>query len=160
MMGLPLEEIAVGQTLELGTYAFTRDNVLAFARKYDPQPFHVDDAAAARGPFGKLAASGWHTAAAWMKCYIATNQRGEAERRAAGLRVYETRPSPGFDNLRWLKPVFPGDSVRYRTTVTAKRDLVTRPDMGLLFSRNEGFNQHGELVYSFDGKVLALKRQA
>jgi acyl dehydratase len=158
MMGLPLEEIDIGWRVELGSHAFTRDNVLAFARKYDPQPFHVDDEAAARGPFGKLAASGWHTAAAWMKCYIATNQAAEAARRAAGLPVYETRPSPGFDNLKWLKPVFPGDTISYRATVTAKRELVPRPGLGLLFSVNEGVNQAGELVFSFDGKVLSLKR--
>lgn len=158
MMGLPLNDLVVGTVIDLGSYSFTRENVLAFARQYDPQPFHLDDEAAARGPFGKLAASGWHTAAGWMKCYIATNQAAEAARRAAGLEVWPTLPSPGFENLRWLKPVFPGDTVSYRSKITAKRDLATRPGVGLLFSFNEGFNQNAELVFSFEGKVLAPKR--
>lgn len=158
MMGLPLEDIEVGAVYDLGSYTFTRENVLAFARKYDPQPFHIDDAAAARGPFGRLAASGWHTGAAWMKCYIATNQIAEAQRIAEGRPCYTTRPSPGFDSLKWLKPVYPGDTIRYRSTIIGKRDLASRPKLGLLFSLNEGFNQKGELVFSFEGKVLAAKR--
>lgn len=158
MMGLGLDDLEIGLVVELGSYAFTRDNVLKFARNYDPQPFHVDDEAAAKGPFGRLAASGWHTAAAWMKCYIATNQAAEAKLAAEGKRPVGTRPSPGFSNLKWLKPVFPGDTVSYRTTVTAKRDLATRPGLGLLYSFNEGFNQAGELVFSFEGKALAAKR--
>ena len=158
MMGLPLEDIEIGKVHELGSYAFTRENVLSFARRFDPQPFHLDDNAAARGPFGRLAASGWHTAAAWMKCYIATNQVAEAKRRVEGKLCYTTRPSPGFDNLKWIKPVFPGDTINYRLTVTGKRDLASRPDLGMLFSRSEGFNQNGELVYSYEGKVLSAKQ--
>ena len=157
MMGLGLDELEIGFAAELGSYAFTRDNVLAFARKFDPQPFHLDDEAAANGPFGRLAASGWHTAAAWMKCYITTSQIAEAKLKAEGKAPLGTRPSPGFGNLRWLKPVYPGDTVSYRTTVTGKRDLATKPGLGLLYSLNEGFNQSGELVFSFEGKVLAAK---
>lgn len=158
MMGLPLEDIEVGRSYELGRYQFTRENVLHFARRFDPQPFHIDDEAAERGPFGRLAASGWHTAAAWMKCYIATNQAAESQRRAQGLPCYTTRPSPGFDNLKWIRPVFPGDTISYRLTITGKRDLASRPDLGMLFSFNEGFNQNGELVFSYEGKVLSAKQ--
>jgi acyl dehydratase len=93
-----------------------------------------------------------------MKCYIATSQAAEAARRTAGLQVWSTLPSPGFENLKWLKPVYPGDTVNYRSKITAKRDLATRPGVGLLFSFNEGINQQGDLVFSFDGKVLAPKR--
>jgi acyl dehydratase len=160
MMGLPLEEIEVGTVLDLGSYQFTRENVLHFAQRFDPQAFHLDDEAAARGPFGRLAASGWHTAAAWMKCYIATNQAAEAQLRAAGKPCYATRPSPGFDNLKWIKPVYPGDTITYSSTITGKRDLASRPDLGMLFSLNEGSNQNGDLVFSFEGKVLAAKRAA
>jgi len=159
MIGLFLEDIEVGRVIELGTHHFTRDDIVAFGRKYDPQPFHVEEEAARYGPFGKLVASGWHTAAGWMKCYVATNQAAEARLVAAGEEVAELGPSPGFVNLKWLKPVCVGDTLRYRMTVTAKRELASRPGWGLVFSLNEGHNQHGELVYSFEGKVLTQRRQ-
>jgi acyl dehydratase len=153
MMGLFFEDIAIGLAADLGAYDFTRDNVLAFARRYDPQPFHLDDEAAAASHFGRLAASGWHTAAAWMKCYVATNQRLGAGGVASG-------PSPGFGELKWPRPVYPGDRVSYSTRVTAKRELASRPDWGLIFSHNEGVNQLGQPVFSFSGKVLARRRGA
>ncbi len=158
MLGLTLDEIEMGLVVELGSYSFTRDNVLRFARAFDPQPFHIDDEAAARGPFGKLAASGWHTAAGWMKCYVASNAAAMAQRQAAGMPVVEVGPSPGFTNLKWLQPVYPGDTVRYRSTVMGKRDLASRPGWGIVMTLNEGFNQHGELVFSFEGKVLTAMR--
>ena len=107
------------------------------------------------GPFGVLSASGWHTGAGWMKCYVATNQASEAKMRAEGREPALIGPSPGFTNLRWLKPVTPGDAISYRSTVTGTRELNSRPGWGLVFSMNEGFNQKGELVFSFEGKVLA-----
>jgi len=159
MMGFYLDEIEIGLAVELGSHEFTRDNVLKFARKFDPQPFHIDDEAAARGPFGKLAASGWHTAASWMKCYVASNAAAEAGRKAQGRTPMPVGPSPGFTNLKWLKPVYPGDTVTYRSTVTGKRELASRPGWGIVMSLNEGFNQHGELVFSFEGKVLTARRK-
>ena len=154
MIGLCFDEIEVGFAVDLGSYSFTRENVLAYARKFDPQPFHMDDEAAARGPFGRLAASGWHTAAGWMKCYVAANQAAEARRKEDGKPGVAVGPSPGFTNLKWLKPVYPGDTVSYRSVVTGKRGLDSRPDWGLVLSLNEGFNQNRELVFSFEGKVL------
>ena len=154
MLGLFLEEIDDGLGVDLGSYHFIRDSVLKFAWKFDPQPFHLSDEAGLAGPFGRLSASGWHTAAGWMKCYVATNEAARAKLRAAGKTLPEVGPSPGFTNLKWLKPVFPGDTVRYTCTVTSKRVLASRPKWGLVFSLNQGFNQHGELVYSFDGKVM------
>lgn len=159
MLGLRLDEIEVGLVAELGSYSFTRENVLRFARSFDPQPFHIDDEAAAKGPFGRLAASGWHTAAGWMKCYVTSNAAAMAERQAAGKPAAELGPSPGFTNLKWLKPVYPGDTVRYRSTVTAKRELASRPGWGIVMSLNQGFNQHGEPVFSFEGKVLTPMRR-
>jgi acyl dehydratase len=158
MIGLFLEEIEIGRVVELGSHHFTKEAIIAFARKYDPQPFHLDEEAALKGPFGKLSASGWHTAAAWMKCYVATNQAAEARIRTEGREPAITGPSPGFTNLRWLKPVCPGDIITYRYTVTGKRELNSRPGWGIVFSLNEGFNQTGELIYSFEGKVLTPKR--
>ena len=158
MIGLYLEETGIGMVVELGSHHFTREAIIAFAQKYDPQPFHLHDEAALKGPFGVLSASGWHTAAAWMKCYVATNQAAEARIRAEGRAPAMLGPSPGFTNLQWLKPVTPGDTISFRATVTGKRELNSRPGWGLVFSLNEGVNQKGELVYSFEGKVLTPKR--
>jgi acyl dehydratase len=158
MIGLHFEDLDVGRVVELGAHHFAREAVVAFARKFDPQAFHLDDDAAARGPFGRLAASGWHTAAGWMACYVATNQAAEARLRATGEPCAPLGPSPGFTNLKWLRPVFPGDTIAYRTTVTGKRELASRPQWGLVFSLNEGFNQNGEAVFSFEGKVLTKRR--
>ena len=158
MMGLYLEEIEIGCVADLGSHHFSTDGIIAFARKYDPQPFHLDEAAAVKGPFGKLSASGWHTAAGWMKCYIATNQVAWDKMRASGREPAPLGPSPGFTNLRWLKPVCPGDMIAYRTTVTAKRELKSRPGWGMVFALAEGFNQHGELIYSFESKALTPMR--
>ena len=158
MIGLYLEEIDEGRVVELGSHHFTKEAIIAFAEKYDPQPFHLSEEGGRNGPLGVLSASGWHTAAGWMKCYVATNQKAEAAIRAAGGAPAPIGPSPGFTNLRWLKPVAPGDTITYRSTVTGKRELKSRPGWGLVFSLNEGFNQKGELVFSFEGKVLTPKR--
>jgi len=160
MIGLYLEEIAEGRVVELGQHHFTREAIIAFAKQYDPQPFHLDDEAARKGPLGVLSASGWHTAAGWMKCYVATNQKAEAKMTAEGRAPAPIGPSPGLTNLRWLKPVTPGDTITYRSTVTGKRELNSRPQWGLVFALNEGVNQKGELVFSFEGKVLTPKRPA
>ena len=154
MIGLFFEEIAVGLAVELGSYHFTRENTVKFAKDFDPQAFHLEEEAAASGPFGRLSASGWHTAAGWMKCYVATNDAA----RAKLSELPETGPSQGFSNLKWLKPVCPGDTLSYRTVVTGKRELASRPKWGMIHSHNEGHNQHGELVFSFEGKVLTARR--
>jgi acyl dehydratase len=158
MMGLFYEEIEPGLSVELGRRHFTREAILSFAKAYDPQPFHVDDAAAKTGPFGTLIASGWHTASAWMKCYMAANEAGRAARAAKGEAMPEQGPSPGFANLKWLKPVRPGDTIGYQARVTGKRVLASRPGWGLVESLNEGVNQKGETVFSFEGRVLVARK--
>lgn len=130
------QDIAVGRTSSFGSYAVTREEVVAFAEKYDPQPFHLDDAAAAATHFGRLSASGWHTCAMTMAMMV----ENMATHRQAGLG------SPGVDNLRWIKPVFPGDTLRVETTVLEKRRSRSRPDMGIFKSRATVFNQHDEPV--------------
>jgi acyl dehydratase len=157
MLGLFLEDIDEGLSVELGSYQFTRENILKFARKYDPQPFHLSDEGGLRGPFGALSASGWHTAAGWMKCFVATNDAARTKLLAAGKTSPEVGPGPGFTNLKWLKSVYPGDTVRYSSRVTGKRELASRPQWGLVFSMNEGFNQKDELVFSFEGKVFTAR---
>jgi acyl dehydratase len=159
MLGLYLEEISDGLTVGLGSYQFTRENILNFAGKFDPQPFHLSDAAAEAGPFGKLAASGWHTAAAWMKCYVTSNEEARARLNAQGKVLPEIGPSPGFTDMRWHRPILAGDTVSYSSRVTSKRPLASRPQWGIVFSHSEGVNQNGELVFSFDGKVLTARRR-
>ena len=159
MLGLFLEDIDEGLSVDLGSYHFTRESIVKFAKKYDPQPFHVDEEAGLRGPFGKLSASGWHTASGWMKCFVATNNAARTKLLAMGKLSPEVGPSPGFTNLKWLKA---GLSRRYGSLslygTSGKRVLATRPQWGLVFSLNEGFNQNDDLVFSFEGKVLTARR--
>lgn len=130
------EDIEVGSQQSFGRYAVTRQEVVDFASKYDPQPFHLDDDAAARTYFGRLSASGWHTCAMTMRMLVENMSVVEQ----AGLG------SPGVDNLRWVKPVYPGDVLRCETEVIEKRRSKSRPDMGLFKSRCRTFNQKDELV--------------
>lgn len=152
------EDLVVGSTAELGSYAFTEENIVDFARRYDPQPFHLDDAAAARTHFGALCASGWHTAAAWMRTMVEHRRRAEEERARAGAPGGELGPSPGFRNLRWLRPVYAGDVVAFRSTIVDKRASRSRPGWGLVFQHNVGLDGAGEPVFSFDGCVFWSRR--
>ena len=131
------EDITVGTKSKFGSYNVTREEVIEFAQKYDPQPFHLDDEAAAKTHFGRLAASGWHTTAMAMVVENILNTK------QAGLG------SPGIDELRWLKPVFPGDTLRCETEVLEKRQSSSRPEMGSFRSRLQVFNQDDEPVMSF-----------
>lgn len=149
------EELEIGRRYELGSFVFTPEEIIAFARSFDPQPFHMNAAAAANSPFGRLAASGWHTAAVWMACMVAHRKRQLA---ATPGRPARLGPSPGFKNLRWSRPVFAGDRITYDSTIADKRMSASRPEWGLFFHRNTGVNQHGEEVFSFDGCVF-VERQ-
>lgn len=130
------EDLEVGSRQSFGGYKVTREEVIEFASKYDPQPFHLDDEAAAKTHFGRLSASGWHTCAMTMAMMV-ENMR---ENRQAGLG------SPGIDNLRWKKPVYPGDTLRVETELLEKRRSSSRPEMGLFKSRAQVFNQNDEVV--------------
>lgn len=153
------EDMEIGLKTELGRYAFTRENIIAFARKYDPQGFHLDDEAARKGPFGALAASGWHTAAGFMRCWAETNERRRAQAEKLGLPLPPVGPSPGFERLEWLKPVLAGDTLIYVGEVMEKRVLASRPEWGMVTSRNTATSQAGELVFSFFAKVLVARRE-
>jgi acyl dehydratase len=152
------EDVPVGETVLLGIYTFTPEKVVAFAREFDPQPFHVDRQAAARSHFGALAASGWHTAAAWMKRLVERRTRQREAAIALGQRPASFGPSPGFRDLRWVKPVYAGDTLTFRTTVVDKRPSASRPEWGLVLSHNTGHNQAGELVYEFSGAGFVERR--
>jgi acyl dehydratase len=123
--------------------------VIAFAKQYDPQFFHIDPVAAAFGPFKGLIASGWHTASMIMRL-MADHYLSPASAMA----------SPGVDELRWPRPVRPGDQLRLRVTITDKRLSRSKPDRGLVFSLMEGLNQHGEVVISFKAMNMAAVRPA
>lgn len=153
-----LEDIELGQKREIGRHTFTAEEIKTFARAYDPQRFHVDEAEAERSHFGRLAASGWHTAAMCMRFLVENRRRIVAEETAAGKPIAKWGPSPGFRDLKWVKPVFVGDTITYASEPFEVRPSASRPGWGLLFSRNTGTNQHGELVYSFIGSAFVERR--
>jgi acyl dehydratase len=154
------EDIRVGETVEIGSHVFTAEDIKTFAQRFDPQPFHVDDEAAARSHFGRLCASGWHTACVWMRLLIDRRRREDDERRARGEAVAQLGPSPGFRDLQWLKPVYVGDTVSYGSEVIETRPLNNRPGWGMISMHNTGVNQRGEQVISFISSVFVERRDA
>lgn len=142
------EDLVVGIKRRFGNRLVDRDEVIGFARAYDPQPFHLSDEAAAATHFGRLSASGWHSCAMTMAMLVADMQ----ERREAGLG------SPGIDELRWPKPVFPGDTLSAEAEVLEKRRSASRPEMGIYKSRVATFNQHGDAVVTFLSTVMIATR--
>jgi acyl dehydratase len=152
------EDMAVGQKTVLGTHTFTLEEILSYARRYDPQPFHLDEEAAARTHFGGLCASGWHTATLWMRLMLSYRRRLGEERRARGEPVAELGPSPGFRDLRWIKPVRPGDTIAYAAEITDMRTSASRPGWGLVTLRNNGTNQAGEEVISWVSSAFIQRR--
>jgi acyl dehydratase len=153
-----LEDIVVGERTELGAHEFTADEIKIFARRFDPQLFHLDEEAAKRSHFGALCASGWHTASIWMRKMVDHRQRAAEAKRARGEPVAQIGVSPGFRDLRWFKPVYAGDTISYATEVVGTRPSNSRPGWGVLTIRNTGTNQHGELVLSFVSTVFVERR--
>jgi acyl dehydratase len=148
-MDMPyLEDFHVGQTHSFGRYEVTRDEVIEFASRWDPQPFHLSDEAAAATHFGRLAASGWHTTAMTMAMTVAEAQADDGG----------TLGAVGIDGLRWLKPVHPGDVLRVESEVLEARPSSSRPDMGSVRSRVTVFNQKDEPVMRFEPIVLYRRR--
>ena len=134
------EDFPVGNVREFGAMPVTREAVLAFAAQFDPQPFHLDDAAAEASLFGRLSASGWHTCAMSMRMMCDDY-----------LLDSSSLGSPGIDSLRWTKPVHPGDTLSVRLTTLESRPMASRPKVGLLLSKWEVLNQHRELVLTMQG---------
>jgi acyl dehydratase len=124
-----------GATYDCGSVSVSEDEIISFARQFDPQPFHVDPAAAARGPFGGLIASGWHTAALVMRQLVDHYLPEEA-----------SLGSPGLDEMRWPDPVRPGDTLRVRASVIEARRSLSRPDRGIMKTAIEAMNQDGRTV--------------
>ena len=134
------EDLALTPSNDLGTRTVSREDIIRFAREFDPQPFHVDEEAAKKSPYGGLIASGWMTCAMVMRMmcdgYL-------AESASLG--------SPGIDKLRWLKPVRPGDTISVLRKTLEARKSASKPDMGIVKSLWEVSNQHGELVMTMEG---------
>ena len=140
------EDFYLGQVLESGGYSLSDEEMIEFARKYDPQPFHIDSEKAKQTVFGGLIASGWQTASICMRLMC------DQYVLEAGLG------SPGVDELRWVKPVRPGDTLRLKSTVLETRASASRPDMGMVRVRSEVYNQHGELVMHMSGVGMFRRR--
>jgi acyl dehydratase len=148
------EDIQVGERTALGRHTFTADEIKNFAARFDPQPFHLDESAAAHSHFGKLCASGWHTVCVWMRLLIVCRRREDDECRARGEEVARLGPSPGFRDLEWREPVYAGDTISFTTEVLETRALGRHAGWGIISLRNTGVNQHGKAVISFVSSVF------
>ncbi len=143
------EEVVVGEVRETASRTLTAEEIIKFARAFDPQPFHIDEAAARKSIYGGLIASGWHTASIMMRLMV-----DNVVSQTAGTG------SPGFDDLRWLKPVRPGDTIRVRSTCIDKTPSKSRPDIGSCRYRTEVLNQHDEIVMTLISIGLVRRRPA
>ncbi len=142
------DDVPLGDTCDMGTHTFESADIIRYARKYDPQRFHIDEAAAKAGPFGALTASGWHTAAGGMRRLVLSRKPYFDEARKRGLPLADKGPSPGFRDLKWTKPVYAGDTLRFTSTPVNKRK-TSREGWGILFTRVEGQNQRGEKPFEY-----------
>ncbi|MGJ4856903.1 MaoC family dehydratase [Labrys sp. KB_33_2] len=152
------EDLAIGDTDEIGAFTFSVENIKRFAVLYDPQPFHVDEAAAAASHFGGLVASGWQVAAVWMKLLVAHQEVEIIRARQLGKPVVKLGPSPGFRNMVWAKPVHAGDTLRYSVEITGKKESASRPEWGIVSMLSSAINQHGEQAFRFEGTVFWERR--
>ncbi|NUZ04376.1 MaoC/PaaZ C-terminal domain-containing protein [Piscinibacter koreensis] len=141
------EDFPPGQVREYGSLEVTREAVLAFAADFDPQPFHLDDDAAAASLFGRLAASGWHTCAMTMRILC-----------DGYLLDSASLGSPGIDKLRWVKPVYPGDTLSVRVEVMEARPMASKPELGLVRSTTQALNQHRDVVLTMEGWGIFRRR--
>jgi acyl dehydratase len=157
MMGLYFEELEVGRVFALGSYSFTAENIQSYTEQFAPVPFHMNDEDAASGLFGRKAAVGFHICSAWMPCFVDTNVKARDALSAAGKDLPEIGAGFGLHDINWLAPVHAGDEIVYRSTLTFKRELQSRPQWGLIETLNEGLRD-GFVVVRFSGKMLAKKR--
>ena len=141
------EDLEVGKRIEMGSITVDHDEVIAFASKYDPQPFHLSDEAAAKSMFGRLSASGWHTCSMAMGLMVRNF-----------LHESSSLGSPGLEKIKWLKPVYPGDTLTLFQVIQDRRPMNSRPDVGLTRTLWEMFNQHGEQVLLMDGWGMFRRR--
>ena len=152
------EDIEVGARRELGSFTFTADLIKKFAAQFDPQRFHLDEEAGHNSLFGGLAASGWHVGSVCMKLLVEDGKREAEEQAARGEKVATLGPSPGFRDLRWIKPVLAGDVISFASEIVSQRGSESRPEWGILEARHTGTNQRGELVFSVIATAFVPRR--
>ena len=152
------EDIGVGQRRELGSFTFTAEAIKRFAAQFDPQRFHLSEEEGRNSLFGGLAASGWHVGSVCMKLLVADGQRQMKEAAARGEKIAVWGPSPGFRDLRWLRPVLAGDTISFASEVESKRASESRLEWGIVQARNTGSNQRGELVFSLLATAFVPRR--
>ncbi len=142
-----------GMVLELGSHTFTRDEIVEFAQEFDPQRFHLSEEDASSALFGALCASGWHTIAVWMRHNV--DNRNEELIRLTGYDGQSPvfGASPGVRNIKWLRPVYVGDTITYRKEMLEKKVSKKREGWGMLINRSTAWNQDGKQVLSLDGAV-------
>lgn len=143
------EDFQQGEVIETGSYTVPREEIIAFAQQFDPQPFHIDDEAARRSIFGGIIASGWHTASISHRLFV-----------EGLLRTSASMGSPGLDELRWLLPVRPGDALSVRVEVLSTTPSRSKPDRGAIKFRFEVRNQKGEVVMTELATALFARRQS
>ncbi len=154
-LGLDLfDDLKPGVTVPLGCYTFSAEDIVLFAQAFDPQPFHLDEEQGRQSHFGGLVASGWHVAACWMRLMIENRNQRAAQTRLAGNKPAQLGPSPGFKDMRWLKPTYAGDTLNYFSTLVDKRVSTSRPEWGIVQQRNFALNAKDELVFEFTGTVF------
>jgi acyl dehydratase len=157
--GMFFEDRQIGEITDLGGHTFGRDEIIAFAREFDPQPFHLDDAAAKASLFGALCASGWHTSAIFIRQIITNRKFARTKPTEPGARRPVYGPSPGFRDLRWPKPVYVGDTIEFRARIAEKIDMKSRPTRGILASEVQARNQHGDIVFAVMSQILVDRRE-
>src|SRR3954447_18035725 len=153
------EEMEIGARRDIGSFTFTPELIRKFAAQFDPQAFHLDEEAGRKSLFGGLAASGWHVGCVCMKLLVADGKRRAAEEAARGETVAVWGPSPGFRDLRWIKPVLAGDTITYASEIACKRTSSSRPEWGIVEARNTGTNQRGELAFSLLATAFVPRRR-
>ena len=152
------EDLNIGDRQEIGRHTFTAAEIKAFAGRFDPQRFHVDEDEAKRSHFGALCASGWQTACVWMRLLIDIRREEDTAARAQGNPVPRRGPAVGMRDLKWLKPVYVNDTISYAVEIIGKRVSNSRPGRGLVTVRGSGTNQHGEMVITFESTAFLERR--
>lgn len=148
MPELYLDDFAAGQVYQLGAYSFAKDDILRFANEFDPQPFHIDEAAATQSNYGGLIASGWHTGSVFMRLLV-----DGLLHKCAGMG------SPGVDEMRWLAPIRPDDTLSARLEVDDVRPSKSKPDRGFVITRGILTNQNGEEVFTLKAPFMLRRRE-
>src|SRR6201994_748232 len=154
------EDLEIGARRDIGSFTFTAERIKKFAVQFDPQRFHLDEEEGRKSLFGGLAASGWHVGSACMRLLVDDSQRRAREAIARGEEVAVWGPSPGFRELRWIKPVLAGDTISFASEVETLRTSLSKPQWGILEARNTGTNQRGEPVFSMLSTAFVPRRSS